>query len=108
MLQSAPSVPAGEGQDWLFFMAQVPAAPSSARGRRARPAEWVLGAAAHRGAFTLLAQLAETVRGQGGSVMLLTARATSAAEREAVLALQLHFSVRVSSLRYRLMSPSPE
>ena len=55
------------------------------RSWRARPAEWVLGAAAHRGAFTLLAQLAETVRGQGGSVMLLTARATSAAEREAVL-----------------------
>lgn len=86
--------PGGDAHDWLVFLAQLPAAPSSARvalWRRLRAAgaagllngAWALPLTEAHAA--LLAQLAETVHGQGGTAVLLAARAANPAEREAVL-----------------------
>lgn len=66
-------------REWLLFMAQLPAEPSSARvamWRRLKSAgaaslltgTWVLPAS--EGHTAMLAQLADTVRGQGGSAAL--------------------------------------
>lgn len=82
-------------QSWLLFLAQLPASPSSARvalWRRLRAAgatsvlngAWVLPRTDEHAA--LVALLAETVRGQGGSVTLFATQAASAAEQDAIVA----------------------
>lgn len=80
--------------DWLLFLPQLPASPSSARvalWRRLRASGaagllngvWALpNTQVHA---ELLAQLAETVRAHGGSAILLAGCATGPSEREAVL-----------------------
>jgi len=94
VLHDTPHAARDQPQDWFLLLAQLPAAPSSARvalWRRLRAAgavgllngAWALPPTEAHAA--LLAQLAETVRGQGGSAVLLTARAANPAEREAVL-----------------------
>lgn len=94
MLHEVPGAAGDQPQDWFLLLAQLPAAPSSARvalWRRLRAAgaagllngAWALPPTEAHAA--LLAQLAKTVRGQGGSAVLLTARAANPAECEAVL-----------------------
>jgi len=94
VLHEAPDAAGDQPQDWFLLLAQLPAAPSSARVAlwrrlRATGAAGLLNGAwalpPTEGHAALLAQLAETVRGQGGSAVLLTARAVNPAEREAVL-----------------------
>lgn len=73
----------GADQEWLLFMAQLPAEPSSARvamWRRLKSAgatslstgTWVLPASASHA--VLLGEIAESVRDQGGSAVLFTGR----------------------------------
>jgi len=82
-------------QQWLLFLAQLPAAPSSARvalWRRLRAAgaasvlngAWVLPLAdEHKALFT---QLAEVVSGQGGSATVFATAAMAQEEEEAIVA----------------------
>ena len=82
-------------REWLLFMAQLPAEPSSARvamWRRLKSAgatslltgTWVLPAGeAHA---VMLGQLAETVRGQGGSAALFSGRQIDGATSEEIVA----------------------
>lgn len=80
---------------WLIFLAQLPAAPSSARvalWRRLRTSgatgvqngAWILPKNNEHEA--LLTQLAETVRSQGGSASLFTSTALTPEEHDNVLA----------------------
>jgi hypothetical protein len=82
-------------QPFLIFLGQLPAAPSSARvalWRRLRAAgaasllsgAWVLPRTEQN--VTFLAQLAETVRRDGGSAIVLAADVMSPVESESVLA----------------------
>jgi hypothetical protein len=82
-------------QDFLLFLAQLPAAPSSARvalWRRLRGAgaaslvngAWVLPRTDQHAAF--LARLAETVRGQGGNAMMLVIQEMRPTEAESIVA----------------------
>ena len=85
----------GSDQEWLLFMAQLPAEPSSARvamWRRLKSAgatslltgTWVLPAREAHAA--MLGQLADTVRGQGGSAALFSGRQIDGATSEEVVA----------------------
>lgn len=85
----------GADREWLLFMAQLPAEPSSARvamWRRLKSAgaaslltgTWVLPAS--EGHAAMLAQLADTVRGQGGSAVLFTGRQVDKVTSEEVMA----------------------
>lgn len=80
---------------WLLFLAQLPAAPSSARvalWRRLRAAgaasvlngAWVLPVT--DGHQALFAQLAEMARGQGGAATVFTTTATAREEEDAIVA----------------------
>ena len=82
-------------QEFLLFLAQLPAAPSSARvalWRRLRGAgaasllngAWVLPRTDQHAA--LLAQAAETVREQAGSAMVLVIHEMRSTERESIVA----------------------
>lgn len=82
-------------REWLLFMAQLPAEPSSARvamWRRLKSAgatnlltgTWVLPASAAHAA--MLGQLADTVRGQGGSAALFSGRQIDGVTAEDVIA----------------------
>ena len=82
-------------REWLLFMAQLPAEPSSGRvamWRRLKSAgatslltgTWVLPLnTAHE---AMLAQLADTVRGQGGSAALFSGRQIDGATSEEIVA----------------------
>ena len=83
------------GREWLLFMAQLPAEPSSARvamWRRLKSAgatslltgTWVLPASEAHAA--MLGQLADTVRGQGGSAALFSGRQIDGATSGEVVA----------------------
>lgn len=85
----------GPGQEWLLFMAQLPAEPSSGRvalWRRLKSAgatilstgTWVLPTSESHAAT--LGQLAETVRAQGGSAVLSTGRPIDGATAEEIAA----------------------
>ena len=85
----------GGDREWLLFMAQLPAEPSSARvamWRRLKSAgatslltgTWVLPAGEAHAA--MLGQLADTVRGQGGSAALFSGRQIDGATSEEVVA----------------------
>ena len=82
-------------QNFLLFLAQLPATPSSARvalWRRLRGAgatsllngAWVLPRTDQHAAF--LAQVAEKVRGQKGNAMVLVIQETRPTERESIVA----------------------
>ncbi len=82
-------------REWLLFMAQLPAEPSSARvamWRRLKSAgatslltgTWVLPA--RKAHAAMLGQLADTVRGQGGSAALFSGRQIDGATSEEVVA----------------------
>ncbi len=80
---------------WLLLLAQLPAAPSSARVALWRRLRAAGAAGVHNGAWILpssedhaklFTQLAETVRQQGGSAALFTITALNQSEQDAVLA----------------------
>ena len=81
-------------EQWLIFLAQLPAAPSSARVALWRRLRAVGAAGVHNGAWilphsdkhvALVNQLADTVRLQGGSANIFTTTAISQAEQDLVL-----------------------
>ncbi len=80
---------------WLILLAQLPAAPSSARVALWRRLRAAGAAGVHNGAWilphsdehiALVTQLAETVRRQGGSAALFATAAISQPEEDMVLA----------------------
>lgn len=81
-------------QRFLLFLAQLPAASSSARVALWRRLRGTGAASVLNGAWmlprtdehaTFLAQLSETVRGQGGSALVFPIEEMSAAERESLV-----------------------
>ena len=93
-MQQVFQIPDHGNSEWLLFMAQLPAEPSSARvsmWRRLKSVgaanfltgTWVLPSSEAHAA--LLMELAETVRGQGGSAAMFSGRQIDGATSEDVV-----------------------